>query len=71
MGGIYDDKPGTLERFKQNYTTKLSDTVKRRLVLENDELCYNVDDLLPVCTELEIPIIFDYVGASHGIPSTR
>ncbi|EIW71476.1 hypothetical protein TREMEDRAFT_27099, partial [Tremella mesenterica DSM 1558] len=60
MGGVYDDKPGTLERFKLNYTTRLSDNVKKRLVLENDEICYNVDDLLPLCQELDIPIIFDY-----------
>lgn len=24
------------------------------------QICYNVDDLLPLCQELEIPIIFDY-----------
>lgn len=30
------------------------------MVLENDELCYNVDDLLPLCQELHIPIVFDY-----------
>ncbi|ADV23342.1 UV damage endonuclease UvdE [Cryptococcus gattii E566] len=60
MGGVYGDKESTLARFKENYTTLASDKVKARLVLENDEICYNVDDLLPVCTELDIPIIFDY-----------
>lgn len=38
MGGIYGDKPSTLARFKENYTTRLSDRVKARLVLENDEV---------------------------------
>ena len=37
--GVYGDKPATLERFKENYTTKLSDEIKARLVLENDEVC--------------------------------
>ncbi|KIR31689.1 UV damage endonuclease UvdE [Cryptococcus deuterogattii MMRL2647] len=60
MGGVYGDKESTLARFKENYTSLASDKVKARLVLENDEICYNVDDLLPVCTELDIPIIFDY-----------
>ncbi|KAI0041905.1 UV-endonuclease UvdE [Auriscalpium vulgare] len=60
MGGVYKDKPATLERFKHNYSTKLTDAVKARLVLENDEICYNVDDILPVCEELNIPIVFDY-----------
>ncbi|KAK6908725.1 UV damage endonuclease UvdE [Kwoniella mangroviensis CBS 8886] len=60
MGGIFGDKESTLARFKENYTTRLSEGVKKRLVLENDEICYNVDDLFPVCEELDIPIIFDY-----------
>ncbi|KAI0064003.1 UV-endonuclease UvdE [Artomyces pyxidatus] len=60
MGGMYGDKPATLARFKENYTTKLSDDIKARLVLENDEMCYNADDLLPLCEELDIPIVFDY-----------
>lgn len=56
MGGVYGDKPTTLARFKENYTTKLPDKIKKRLVLENDEICYNVDDIMPVCNELEIPM---------------
>ncbi|KAH8102079.1 UV-endonuclease UvdE-domain-containing protein [Cristinia sonorae] len=60
MGGVYGDKPTTLARFKENYTTKLTEEMKARLVLENDEMCYNVEDLLPVCNELNIPIVFDY-----------
>ena len=56
MGGIYGDKETTLARFKENYTTKLTDRVKSRLVLENDEICYNVDDIYPVALELNIPM---------------
>lgn len=62
MGGIYGDKETTLARFKENYRTKLSDGIKARLVLENDEICYNVDDLLPVCNELEIPMYVPVPG---------
>ncbi|KLO08210.1 UV-endonuclease UvdE [Schizopora paradoxa] len=60
MGGTFGDKAATLARFRENYTTLLSPSIKARLVLENDELCYNVDDLLPISRELNIPIIFDY-----------
>lgn len=60
MGGMYGDKAATLERFKRNYSELCSERVKARLVLENDEICYNVDDLLPVCQELNIPLIFDW-----------
>ncbi|GAA5834647.1 hypothetical protein JCM9279_007071 [Rhodotorula babjevae] len=58
-GGVFGDKAAALERFKKNYK-ECSQGVKNRLVLENDEICYNVDDLLPVCEEMNIPIVFDY-----------
>lgn len=40
MGGVYGDKEGTIARFKENYQTRLSDRIKARLVLENDEVCH-------------------------------
>jgi len=58
-GGTFTDKPATLERIKANYQL-LPENVKGRVVLENDEMCYNVDDLLPLCEELNIPLVFDY-----------
>ncbi|GJN87076.1 hypothetical protein Rhopal_000021-T1 [Rhodotorula paludigena] len=58
-GGVFGDKEATLKRFRENYK-ELSQGVKNRLVLENDEICYNCDDLLPVCEELNIPLVFDY-----------
>lgn len=36
--GTYNDKAATLERFKENYTKLLSNGIKKRLVLENDEV---------------------------------
>ncbi|KAI0943504.1 hypothetical protein AcW1_002653 [Taiwanofungus camphoratus] len=60
MGGVYGNKPGTLERFRENYRTRLTDEMRARLVLENDEICYSADDLLPVCEELGVPLVFDY-----------
>lgn len=55
MGGVYGDKESTLERFKTNFR-RLKENVAARVVLENDEICYNVDDLFPVCEELDIPM---------------
>lgn len=60
MGGVHGDKEASLARFKETYKTKLSDNIKARLVLENDELCYNLDDIMPLCEELNIPIVVDY-----------
>lgn len=59
MGGVFEGKAETIARFKENYA-KLSDSVKNRLVLENDDVCYTVHDLLPVCEELNIPLVLDY-----------
>ncbi|RSL64708.1 UV-damage endonuclease [Fusarium duplospermum] len=59
MGGTYGDKEATLDRFRENYA-KLSDGVKRRLVLENDDVAWSVHDLLPICEELNIPLVLDY-----------
>jgi UV DNA damage endonuclease len=58
MGGVYGDKEATLNRFRENYG-KLSDSVKRRLVLENDDVAWSVHDLLPICGELNIPLVLD------------
>lgn len=59
MGGVYGDKGATLDRFRENYA-KLSDSVKRRLVLENDDVAWSVHDLLPICEELNIPMVLDF-----------
>jgi len=80
LGGVYGDKASTLTRFKENYK-KLGPRIKARLVLENDEvsmaglqynqysnvvkLCYNLDDLIPVCQELEIPIVVRRLSLIH------
>ena len=59
MGGIFDGKKETLQRFRENYA-KLSQSVKNRLVLENDDMGWSVHDLLPICEELNIPLVLDF-----------
>ncbi|KAF7970696.1 hypothetical protein HWV62_23230 [Athelia sp. TMB] len=58
-GGVYGDKAATLKRIKATIQ-ELPAGVRKRLVLENDELCYTAEDLLPVCEELNVPLVFDY-----------
>ena len=58
-GGKYDSKEKTLQRWKDNFRN-LPKYIQKRICLENDERCYNVKDLLPVCQELNIPLIFDF-----------
>ncbi|KAK0638614.1 UV-endonuclease UvdE-domain-containing protein [Cercophora newfieldiana] len=59
MGGVYGDKAATLDRFRENYAG-LSASIKARLVLENDDVAWSVHDLLPICEELNIPLVLDY-----------
>ncbi|MHB1132015.1 MAG: UV DNA damage repair endonuclease UvsE [Chloroflexota bacterium] len=57
-GGTYDDKPAAAERFCQNHE-RLPYCIKRRLVLENDEVGYSAQDVLAISARTGIPIVFD------------
>ncbi len=59
MGGKYDDKKAAIARWKSNFQ-KLPENVKRRVCIENCEKSYCADDILPICEELKIPMIFDF-----------
>lgn len=59
MGGVFGDKEATLNRFRENYQI-LSQDIKNRLVLENDDVSWTVHDLLPMCEELNIPLVLDF-----------
>ncbi|KAK2464194.1 hypothetical protein APHAL10511_003651 [Amanita phalloides] len=59
-GGVYGNKDMTIERIKYTIREVLPKKVRDRLVLENDELCYNAEDLLSICEELDVPLVFDY-----------
>ena len=59
LGGVFGDKAATLDRFRENYA-KLPQGVKDRLVLENDDMSWSVHDLLPLCEELNIPMVLDF-----------
>ncbi|MCY7352110.1 MAG: UV DNA damage repair endonuclease UvsE [Cytophagaceae bacterium] len=62
VGGAYGDKAGTLLRFARNFTTRLSDSLKKRLNLENDDKpgLYTVAELMPLYEAIGTPIAFDY-----------
>lgn len=59
LGGAYGDKPAAIARFKENYA-RLPQSVKNRLVLENDDVVWCTHELLPLCQELNIPFVLDY-----------
>ena len=57
-GGAYGDKKSALKRLVTEIE-KLPDAVRSRLTLENDDRTYTPRDLLPVCTEFNIPMVYD------------
>ena len=59
LGGVFGDKAATLDRFRENYA-RLPQGVKNRIVLENDDVSYSVHELLPLCEELNIPLVLDF-----------
>jgi UV DNA damage endonuclease len=59
--GVYGDKMKAMDRFCDNFN-RLSDSVKSRLTVENDDKAsmYSVKDLIYIHNKIKIPIVFDY-----------
>jgi UV DNA damage endonuclease len=58
LGGVYGDKDSAMDRFISTYNS-LSKPLKSRLVIENDDRSYSLEDCLSVYEKIGIPIIFD------------
>ena len=57
-GGVYDDKNTTMDRWIDRFN-KLPDKIKNRLVLENCEKNFSIEDCLYVNSKTGVPIVFD------------
>lgn len=67
VGGIYQDKETAIERFIRNFH-RLSESVRKRLVIENDEKCFSISDVLYIADRLSIPVVFDTLHHSINPP---
>ncbi|SNW61989.1 endonuclease [Orpheovirus IHUMI-LCC2] len=59
-GGVYGNKDETIKRWVKNYNA-LPDIIKRRLVLENCEKCFTVEDCLRMSSMVDgiLPVVLD------------
>lgn len=56
---VHGGKKGNSQKLISTINNKLSATAKSRLTLENDERCYNVNDLWAIYNETGVPIVLD------------
>ncbi len=59
IGGAYSDKAASLARFAENFM-RLSPNAQKRLTLENDDRTYTAGEVLGLCQQLGVPMIFDF-----------
>lgn len=59
LGGAYGDKEAAMARFADGFG-RLSEGGRRRLVIENDETTYTVEDCLRVHEDVGVPVVFDH-----------
>jgi UV DNA damage endonuclease len=59
VGGHYGDKPASMARWADTYRT-LPEPVRRRLVLENDDIRFSSADVLAVHEMTGVPLVFDH-----------
>jgi len=58
VGGVYGDKPGSLERFARRFR-ELPVKVRRRLAIENDDRSYTLGDCLKLNRRTGVPVLLD------------
>lgn len=58
VGGVYGNRIEALTRFIRTYNI-LDNAIKRRLVIENDDHLYHLNDCLELNRRINTPIVFD------------
>ena len=67
-GGLYGDKDAAIARWADAFA-RLPEAVQRRLIVENDERLYGVEDVLEISRRTGAPVVFD--AFHHRVYSSR
>lgn len=70
VGGVYGDKEASMKRFIQVYET-LSVNIRNRLVIENDDRYYHIEDVLFIANQCGMPVVFDNLHHKLHAPQTE
>jgi len=60
VGGAYDDKEKSLDRFVKVYNN-LNENIKKRLVIENDDKIFSFKHCIYLYEKTKVPILFDFL----------
>ncbi|MGD8191735.1 UV DNA damage repair endonuclease UvsE [Brevibacillus ginsengisoli] len=58
VGGVYDDKQNSLDRFAAN-AAHLPAHITNRLVVENDDTSFTMSEVLELCERIKLPMVLD------------
>jgi UV DNA damage endonuclease len=58
VGGVYGDKETAISRFISKFE-KLDQRIKKRIVVENDEKSFSIQDCIRISHSTGVPIVFD------------
>lgn len=58
IGGVYGDKKSSIDRFIENYN-KLENAIMDRVIIENDDKSYTIEDVMHISSKAGIPVVFD------------
>jgi UV DNA damage endonuclease len=59
VGGTYNDKISSSDRFIKNYNTLLSEEVRSRMAIENDDYRFSLNDCLKIHDKTNVPVLLD------------
>ena len=59
IGGVYGDKDKSMARFVKRFNALKDDSISKRLVIENDDRLYDLNDCLKISRQIQIPVLLD------------